>query len=248
MKRFFMVLLAATACLSCFVSPAFSEEAKTEKKYVNDNNNYLGDKISFPVRLDVKDTENNKYCLPAGTYLRGLGKSDDDGLLVILNNFYFKGYNPVKDCKNSNEIPQDLPLVISKGDLAKYPFDRYGWTYGGLVVPYKYHFSGSKNFDGNATVGPYFGYRIDKNSYLGIGFKVIGFLGASAIKVNQNVDGKETEQSLAGFSYGGGILGEIKKEFQLGLVLGVDRVSSSSNYEDNEKLWGAISLGYSFSE
>lgn len=155
-----------------------------------------------------------------------------------------------KEQKTANskvEIPKDIALKVSKRDIELYSFDRYGFTYGALVVPYKYHFDGSKNFEGNSSVGPYFGWRLGKPSWFGLELKFVGFLGASAIKVNQNIDGNDSEQSLAGLSYGGGILGEIKKEFQLGFILGADKVSKSANYEDNEKLWGAISIGFSFS-
>lgn len=114
------------------------------------------------------------------------------------------------------------------------------------MVPYKYHFSGSREFGGSATIGPDFGYRSEKNSY-GFGLKYIAFLGAGTVSVTQNVDGVATKQSLSSFSYGVGVLGEIKQDFQWGLVFGRDRVSGASKFPDNGKTWVAIALGYSFS-
>ena len=97
------------------------------------------------------------------------------------------------------------------------------------------------------TIGPYLGYRFDENDH-GYGVKAILFTGASAVTVNQTVNGKETTQNLAGFSFGGGFIGQVKNEFQLGIILGVDRVSESAKYEDNGKVWVAVGLGYSFSK
>jgi hypothetical protein len=125
--------------------------------------------------------------------------------------------------------------------------DRFGLSYGGLIVPYKYHFTGSKQFNANTTLAPYMGYRIDKET-LGRSIELIGFVGAAPVSASQNVNGQSTTQTLAGFSYGGGIIGKLKDTFQWGVVIGADRVGGGSTYPDNGKPWVAIELGYSFSQ
>jgi len=230
----------------------------------NDKRNFIGDRITFPVEISLTAKNNKKYCLPAGTSLKCLSNVDtNDGLWVKLNDkcggaigFITLGMKTCKDkievCKScdssDNIIPYDVALKMEKKYLDSYTFDRYGFTYGALVVPYKYHFKGSKNFEGNSSVGPYFGWRLGKASWFGVELKFVGFVGASAIKVTQNIDGSDVEQTLAALSFGGGLLGQIKESFQIGLILGEDIVSKDANYEDNEKLWGAISIGFSFSE
>jgi hypothetical protein len=94
-------------------------------------------------------------------------------------------------------------------------------------------------------MGPYLGYRLSKASY-GLEVKFIGFLGATTASVNQNVNGQNTTQSLAGFSYGVGVIGEIKKSFQLGFVIGVDKFSDSLAYPNSGQPWLAVSLGFEF--
>jgi hypothetical protein len=120
---------------------------------------------------------------------------------------------------------------------------RYGLTYGALVVPYKYFYSGSKDFISQTSIGPYFGYR---SSTLGFETKLIGFFGATTASVTQNVNGQNATQSLAGFSYGIGLIGEIKQSFQLGIVIGVDKVSDSVAYPNSGQPWVAVSLGFEF--
>ncbi|MGA2782616.1 MAG: hypothetical protein ABSF13_11975 [Smithella sp.] len=204
---------------------------------VNDDKNYEGDRISFPIKVTVKADKD--YCIPAESTLLGMGVLDDNrGLDVKIK----KG---TTEC-DKTIVPDNVVGTIDSATMKK-NHSRFGLTYGTLVVPFKYHLYGSKEFNGDSTVGPYLGYRFDKNTWWGIDLKLVGFAGASAIKVNQTVNGNATTQTLAGFSYGGGLISEIKHEFQMGLIFGWDQVSDSAKYEDNGKLWVAFGLGYSFS-
>jgi len=225
----------------------------------NDNNNYLGDKISFPVNITVKDN-NKEYCIPAGTTLWGLGAADTNGGIYV----YMKK-TPKKNCDglsitDSTPVPKtdstplaktvapiNSKLSIDKATLTNPLPNRFGLTYGALVVPFKYHLAGSKEFKGESAIGPYLGYRFDENSY-GFGVKAILFAGGSTVAVSQTVDGNKTTQSLACFSYGLGFIGQIKNDFQLGIIFGSDRVGESAKYEDNGKVWVAVALGFSFSK
>ena len=215
----------------------------------NDERNWKGDRLSFPFNVTGKylkedgsvDTE---VCIPAKTTLRGMGKQDNEGLVVQLANVFGK---PV-DCKDEKTtVDGKRPILIGKNVLERMTPSRYGLTYGALVVPFKYQLNGDKEFKGGSSVAPYLGYRFDPN-YLGVGVKLIGFLGGGTISVEQTVDGTRKTQNLAGVSYGLGLIGQIKGDFQLGVVLGYDRVSKSAGYPDNGKPWLAISIGMSFAE
>lgn len=220
----------------------------------SDDENYQGDRLSFPVRIEGEykpfDSDDyKKVCIPAGTTLRGLGKTDDGSYVnVRLRKPYISFKDEVSvECDGKAEtIPDDVAIRINKSDLHDLVPDRFGLTYGALVVPFKYHFGGSKSFEGNSTVGPFLGYRFDKSGY-GFGVKAIAFVGGAAIRVNRNDEnGGDNDETLAGFSYGVGLLGTVKSEFQLGVVVGQDRVSDGSDYEDNGEWWGAVALGFSF--
>lgn len=215
----------------------------------NDEKNYIGDRLSFPFNVSGKylnedGTEGGDVCIPAKTTLRGMGKEDGKGLVVQLANVFGK---PV-DCKDEKTtVDGKRPILISKTVMDRMTPSRYGLTYGALVVPFKYQLNGDKEFKGGSSVAPYLGYRFDPN-YLGVGVKLIGFLGGGTISVEQTVDGTRKTQNLAGVSYGIGLIGQVKNDFQLGVVLGYDRVSKSAGYPDNGKPWLAISIGMSFSE
>jgi hypothetical protein len=216
----------------------------------NSDDNYIGDRLSFPTRVFATYSGAKKgetVCIPARTALRGLSKVTEKGLTVSVI-----GPTPVigkdiKGCEDDSNLESDIDLNISKEEFEKILPNRYGFCYGALVVPYKYHFNGSKEFNGNSTIGPYLGYRLDKAS-IGVAAEFIGFAGASNVSVTQTTNGQASTQNLAGFSYGVGIIGVVKSDFQLGVVLGFDTVSKSANYVDNNKPWVAISIGYSFAQ
>jgi hypothetical protein len=145
----------------------------------------------------------------------------------------------------------NVVIRVTSTQLSDTPPDRFGLTYGVLTVPFKYHVTGAKAFTGSASVGPYAGYRTD-NEGLGYGLSFIGFLGASNIAVPQNSNGSgstastNSTQNLFGVSYGLGVVATLKTNFQLGLVVGADRVNANANYEYNGKPWVAAELGYAF--
>ncbi len=249
---------ASKGAQSAQSSTASSANAAEPAKTVNDKNIYKGDALTFPVALNVKrilyeDTgvkeSDNKICIPPKTKLRAL----TDGTAgyvdaVIAKQFMFLS---AVDCGFDNENLKDkrkisgLAVRVPAAVIQNAAPNRYGFTYGALFVPYKYHFDGSKEFNGGASVGPYVGYRLDRNSF-GFELKGVVFAGASTIQVAEEVDGKQNTQNLAGFSYGLGVIGEVKDSFQLGFVLGKDRVSDSASYVDNGKTWAAFSIGFSF--
>jgi len=134
-------------------------------------------------------------------------------------------------------------VEVSDNQVTRFQPDRFGFTFGALTVPFKYHLTGNKDFTGSASVGPYAGYRATGDYF---GLSAIGFLAYSNISVAQNVNGQATSQNLAGVSYGIGLIGTLKGSFQIGGVLGFDRVNGSAGYQYNGKPWLALEIGYSF--
>ena len=212
---------------------------------VNDETNYVGDKLvySFIVHATYADAPQDPVCIPANTTLLGMGSTTGKLYVQVKK----KGLKQCND--DSKEIASDRVLEI---DLKTPPLDiaspgREGLTYGALVVPYKYFYSGSKDFLAGSTVGPYFGYRLSRQT-IGFETKFIVFLGATTASVSQTSGGQTSNQNLAGFSYGFGMITEIKKSFQLGFVLGIDRVSDSIAYPNSGQPWAAISIGFDFGQ
>jgi len=247
MKQLLILLSVLSGYVYC---DEVTPEKVSEKTVVSsDKYIYKGDRLSFHVNLKAKEisTLDNKVldvdvCVPAGTTLRAISDFTDGSVIALPNN----KFGDVKDCINKNASVENRPILITKEQINTFSPNRYGFSFGALMVPYKYHYNGTKDFSGGATLSPYFGYRFDKN-VLGFEIKPILFAGMTKVDVTQNVNGEATTQSLAGFSYGGGFLGEIKNDFQLGVVIGKDRVSQSSNYIDNGKTWISLAIGFSFS-
>jgi hypothetical protein len=213
----------------------------------NDQGNYEGDRVTFPLSikaslLDYSGASTSAICLPSGTELWGVTS-------YTLNNIAgveFRTGN--RDIKSCDSIPKDIPaksvVFVATTEITRVPANRFGLTYGVLAVPFKFHLSGAKELTGSASLGSYLGYRFDREGSLGIGVATVAFVGAADIAVPSTIGG--ATQNVAGFSYGLGVIGTVKGNFQLGGVLGFDRVSSNAGYQYNGKPWIAFELGYSF--
>lgn len=221
-----------------------SKDEKDKVIIINDDTNYFGDKVSFSVHTDTAIQGVTKPCkLPAGQTFRALGLNEDKDLIVYTNenNIKCMTMNNGVIKKSATTIPQNTALIVDKKDLR--PMNRFGLTYGALLVPYKYYVD-SDDFKAASSIGPYMGYRFDPSSnWLGLGAKVVGFLGATTVEVPKDSGGTS---NIFGISYGVGLIGVLKKEFQFGLVVGADRVSNSENFDNNGKAWVALALGYNF--
>jgi len=246
-ENLILLLLISNGAFCADEDAAPKNGDKLENPILSDRDTYKGDKLSFPVNMklhgiDVAESKiSGDVCVPAGVALRAIADYPDGGISALLSN----KFGDVIDCEQKTSIENRL-VFVNKEQLKNYAPSRYGLSYGALMVPYKYHYNGSKDFSGGATVAPYLGYRFDKN-ILGVEIKPIVFAGMTKVDVTQNIDGEPTSQSLAGFSYGFGLLGEVKDVFQLGIVIGRDKINESAEYSDNGKTWVSLAIGFSFS-
>lgn len=258
-----MLYLKSFAFLPMFLAIAtFASNATAasndDLQYTGDRLIYAYDMIAWTVKSD--GTRVVKVCIPAGTELRGIdGKSDANKLWVVIEGGRYKrSFEADTKCSLDQGVegytgnaPMNVILEIEKNPTGSNPYsraepsERYGLTYGALVIPFKYYYSSTKDMTGGGTLGAYMGNRY---SVLGLGVKAIVFIGATSIPVDQNVNGQPTSQNLTGFSYGVGFVGDIKKDFQFGVVFGTDRVSEASQYSRNAQPWLAVSLGFNFAK
>ena len=141
--------------------------------------------------------------------------------------------------------PGDIAYV-STTDLGTLDF-RSGIDYGALVVPFKLQTTGKGSFTSSASVGGYVGYRIPWMD-AGVTFSPVVFAGVSNISTSIVSGGKTTSQTLAGLSYGAGLLFTIKNSIQVGAVVGFDHVDAAQPYAYNDKPWVSFEIGYSFAQ
>jgi hypothetical protein len=249
------------------------------RKIPNDATNYLGDRIVFKTIVNAEASVDGgktwkDVCIPAGNYLQGINP-DGSGSPEFTPDCnwcqFFEGFphfcndkrieqcastktHTDKDCTLDDDqcIPEGAIVKISADKFTSTPPQRYGWTFGGLVVPFKLQLAGKHEFKGSASAAPYIGYRLGFGS--GIEIAPVGFAGVG------NVEGKKTTTTqtatgtvtsddtsqLAALSYGVGVIGVLKNSFQFGFMLGFDHVGSGQGYKYNDKPWLALELGYAW--
>ncbi len=233
--------------LAMLILPALSpNNIVSAAQPVNDQDNYQGDRVTFPVKLlKAKNAAGEEACLPANIGLRGLGPATGGQNFIVIET---KVDYSQSGCPADTKLFKNSDFVwVSTEDIKEYAPNRYGLTYGALVVPFKKQLSGNKDFTSNsASVGPYIGYRWSKGT-LGVALELVGYAGLTSISVPQNVNGQNTSQSLSAISYGVGLIGIIKQNFQVGVVIGADHTNANSGYQYNGKPWLSFSLGYNFS-
>lgn len=227
---------------------------------VTTSGDFSGVRLSYPVRVvALVDGTNQSVCIPAGFELRGLGLLTSAGLPVKLRATKVSEINQdsIAPCNNAKALNGTelvsltsvigQVLIIDEKITKVYTPRSNGLTYGGLVVPFKYYVNGSRDFKGAGSIGPYAGWK----SYypnLDAGIEFVGFAGLGVVKAENTVDGKTQSDNLAAFSFGLGAIGRIHDDFQIGLIIGQDKVGKSSQYKDDGKWWIALSVGYPFSK
>lgn len=255
---------SSSSSSSSVSSVSISSSSSSSSFAIKDNGDYkVGNKIRFPVEingnvLDESLNPGESVTVPTTSILRILDVTKDRMIVKVTEGSRLRYINPLqwqqnlatdrglKSAGSDDQNLKDKAIQIDAKTVVLLAPSRNGWTYGGLAVPYKYHPKGSKSFTGAATLAPYMGYRFDRYGSA-FGMKIIGFAGISQVDVIQNVDGEEVSQSLSAFSYGGGVLGEINKSVQAGIVIGKDRVSDSANYTDNGETWISLAIAFPFS-
>ena len=149
------------------------------------------------------------------------------------------------DVTNSaTKLYEGTVVYVSSDDMSNVTF-RSGIAYGALVVPFKMQLSGGKAFTGSSSIGGYLGYQNPIGDFP-INFNPILFAGASNVSTSATTGSTTTSQTVAGVSYGTGILFDVKDDFHIGFVLGFDHVSSAQKYQYNDKPWVSFEIGYSF--
>jgi hypothetical protein len=248
--------------------------------FLGDRIVFKEDTIGYLQQFDANgkplDTE-TPICIPAETYLRGIGQTTKGAPLFVTDCTFrdqFFAWPPctkrnIPQCdlisgkKNTgdhdtktepNPIKPGSPIRLDPKQLAQNatPPNRYGFTYGGLVVPFKFELTGKKEFKGSASAAPYMGYRLGFESS-GIELAPVVFAGVSNVSATKTTTTAATATTaassststsdLAAFSYGAGVIGILKQTFQFGVVVGFDHAGSGQGFQYNDKPWLAVELG-----
>jgi hypothetical protein len=153
-------------------------------------------------------------------------------------------------CKETGE----KQLKVKASDLVQSGAHRYGWSYGVLTVPFKFHPGGADKLTTSANIGPFIGRRWG-SAGSAITAVVAATLGSVQGEVRDSAGAVTDTPQLMAYSVAGGLLMDVSKNpdlkpFKLGLIFGKDRVSTSDRikYPNSGKHWFAFQIGYDFTD
>lgn len=153
--------------------------------------------------------------------------------------------SPQRNDLPANTVEGHGAYIVDKSAIESAPHLRRGWSFGALIVPFKYQLS-DNSLSGATSLGPYAGYKFQDNR--GSITPIFSALLVPNISVPQANGGASVNRS--GFSFAGGIIFSIDKGTgtQIGLLLGQDRLGSNAAapYAYEGKTWLSVSIGFKF--
>ena len=156
----------------------------------------------------------------------------------------------------AQETPYE-EFKIPAAELAKHDYIRRGLSYGSLVVPFKYQ-THDHSLQQGVTIGGYLGVQLPfgldgLESNYDFTFTLLIFAGGSWATLSQtqtNGSTQTTTNNQLGISYGVGTLFTINNSYQLGVIVGWDRLGSNASppspYEG--KAWVSFAIGWNFAQ
>ena len=247
MKKY--ILAAALVLVSASVMA--SGEPATVVHDPNDQHSWQGDTVVFHVDYSkVKDSEGKYLC--AADDSRFLVTHEDKNTYQLSGVFDSLGNDGRPNCDAVNKILEHTTYTLEKAEIEKIAHSRRGWTFGALVVPFKYQTS-DKSFGGSTSIGPYLGYRIAPFKYLnGTSTTFIASAGYANNIAVPTAPGVAPAGSVnrSGLSLAAGIIFAVDKGegIQVGVLVGQDRLGSNATapYAYEGKTWVSVAIGYKF--
>lgn len=227
-------------------SAAASSAKATAAASLSDYGRLNGDRLEFRTTTKgfVELDDSTKKCAPAKSQFSV--KADDLADQNISGNFLKVGDPALCKGNNSTVVETDTLYVISKSDLGAHQFTRTGFTFGALVVPFKFRF-GDNELVSSSTVAPYVGWRLGYLQKSGVTFTPVLSSGLALVPVSDSQTGKSETKSALSFATGF-VVGSTKNEqFQAGILFGVDVANKSDREKDPglKKPWASFYIGYS---
>lgn len=161
-------------------------------------------------------------------------------------------------CSGFTLVQQDVPYQFEASDLDKVTSQRMGFTWGALVVPYKFYLS-DKSIKGNPSTLLYAGYE-------GWGPGVsLAFVGSAGLGVSTSSSSNSTTAnasttssspststasnstaSTALYTIATGFIATFGGAMKAGVLFGWDYQASGTGFKYQGKTWAAFSIGTSF--
>lgn len=221
----------------------FNDETAPPNRYFSVSPTYRTNGIVslYPSEVDCDDAADaESVALPPASFFREVDnerRDDDDHLLVQVYQI------PKRTGDEPQEIgdtyfAQNMRLCLDDKDRGRnINYERVGGMNAGvLVVPYKLR---SGDLYSDASIGPYLGYEFH-NVHL------VATAGLADISTSRI--GSEDVESKLGLTYGAGAMFQLKRNWQIGLVVGRDHLSGDEgdSWRHQDKTWWALAIGFDF--
>ena len=148
-------------------------------------------------------------------------------------------------CLAAGLVSVDSSYTIAKKDLLAHDFKRSGFTFGGLVVPFKFRLGGDNAVTSSSTVAPYVGLTSRHLQFFGVSLNPVVTAGVGFVPIVNPATGASETKSA--FSFGAGFVMTSSKneQFSAGLLFGRDVLSKSDRALDPnaDKPWLSFYLG-----
>lgn len=157
------------------------------------------------------------------------------------------------DCKLSVDslVVESQGYAVKAAHLEKVGYSKYGFVYGGFIVPYKY-FPSDGSLEASSTLGPFFGYRMGQTGW-GVSFIISAGITNIKTTVKDAAGAEPREVNITAFSQAAGLMFDVTKSdtpFKVGILSGKDRVGTNAPvaYKHDGDHWLAIQIGWDFGQ
>lgn len=148
---------------------------------------------------------------------------------------------------NFAHVQRDVQYIADEDTQKSMRYERNGFAFGGLIVPFKFRLGKEKKVVSSTTFAPYIGYRYHK--FQGYGMDLMPVVSAGLGIVNVRDATKNEDDTKAAFSTAVGFTLSSAKNphFNAGVLLGKDFLSKKDRAIDPSvnKMWFSLWLGIS---
>lgn len=143
-------------------------------------------------------------------------------------------------------VKYDVPYEFTSDDFKKVRSQRMGFTWGGLLVPYKFYFT-DRSFQSNTSAVGFVGYE---GYFPGVNLAGIVALGPGTTSTTtaSGTPAAPTTKSTTSVTYTGaaGVIATFGGVMKFGVVVGRDYQGRSAGFKYENKTWLALSIGAGF--
>jgi hypothetical protein len=152
-------------------------------------------------------------------------------------------------CKSgAARVNYDTPYEFTSGDFSKVQSQRMGFTWGGLIVPYKFYLS-DRSFKSNSSAVGFVGYE---GYFPGVSLAGILALGPGTASTSQttaasgSTPASATSTNSLTYTAAAGFVATFGGSIKAGVVFGRDWEGTGSGFKYENKTWMALSVGAGF--